>query len=261
MKLILVAEGETASVNIAKILLDKHPELERYIIRIPGSVLDIDKHYTELKKRRCDLLIVSSDHASKSGIPMLTCHAPGNWTANDLGGDRKTLSIAPALYLREGILELKRQKEKLGLKKYVVGLEVTHHSPTIDLPVIFVEVGSTKKEWSDMKACEAAAETIYRLFTKTPTNVSTYVGFGGGHYAPVFTRRVLEDNVAFGHICPKYQLDMVSEEVVIESLRYTKPLPKAAVIEWKGCSATQRQKLIDIFEQNGVTWIKDKELK
>ncbi len=261
MKLILVAEKEIASVNIVNVLLKKHPALERNIFRIPDSVLDIDKYYAKLKQKRCDFLIVASDHASESGIPMLTCHAPGNWTANDMGGKKRELSIAPAFYLRECILELKRQKERLGLKNYKVGLEVTHHSPTIDMPVIFVEVGSTEKQWRDMKACEAAAETIYKLFTKKATNVPVYVGFGGGHYAPTFTRRVFDKVLAFGHICPKYQLDKVSEQVILESFATTKPKPNAAVIEWNGCTASQRQKLIRIFDENDISWIKDKELK
>jgi len=261
MKLIILAEQNLASKNICKVLLKNHPELEKNIFKIKENVLDIDKHISFLKKKNCELLIVASSHKSSAGVNTLTCHAPGNWTSNDLGGQKEELSIAPALYLREALLELKKQQERLKLDNYQVSLEVTHHSPTIDIPVIFVEVGSSEKQWKDMKACRAISETIYKLATKEPAKVPIYVGFGGNHYAPTFTRRVIESRIAFGHLCPKYQLDKVSEEIILQSLSKTNPSPQSAVIEWKGTNAEQREKLIKIFERNGIKWVKDKELK
>lgn len=37
---------------------------------------------------------------------------------------------------------------------------------------------------------------------------------GGNHYAERFTRRALDENMAFGHIIPAYQFSVLSPEVL-----------------------------------------------
>jgi len=262
MKLIVLSEANTASKNICKVLLKKYPELEKHIFRITEDVIDLDNYESELERRNPEIIIVASSHKSEKGTNSLSCHATGNFHSNDLGGKSEKLSIAPALHLRTALLELKNQQSRLKLNKYEVTLEVTHHSPTIDLPVIFIEVGSNEKQWNDMKACEAAAEAIQCLMKRSPQRVPVAVGFGGSHYAPTFTRRVLESNIAFGHIFPRYALDEgIDERMVIETIENNLPTPNFAVIEWKGTNRTQRDELIEIFEKNRIHWKRDKDIK
>jgi D-aminoacyl-tRNA deacylase len=253
MKLIVVAKANMASANIGKVLREKYPDIE--IFEIKENVLDLDKHEKEFQKIKPELIIIASSHKSEAGVPLLTCHTTGNWASADLGGKPKSLSIAPALYMRQGILEFQELKaERKVLAKYEVGLEVTHHSPTIDFPVMFVEVGSTEKEWSDKYACEAAADVIYKLATEEPSKVEVTIGFGGGHYCPHFNKKVNE--IAFGHICPKHHADKLDENLILEAFNKTIPAPNFAAIEWKGLTGPQKKKIIDILEKNKITWKK-----
>jgi len=261
MKLIVIAKANTASVNIGKVLKKKYQDIpDSKVFEIPDNVLDLDKYEKEFQKLKPELIIVASSHRSEAGIPMLNCHAPGNWSSADLGGRTKTLSIAPALYIREGILEFKKLKEmRKELSSYEIGMEVTHHSPTLDFPVMFVEVGSSEKQWSDMKACEAAADVINKLCTDiTPEEHDqkplVAFGFGGGHYCPRFNQKL--DEFAFGHICPKHQADNLDEEMILQAYNKTIPTPDFAAIEWKGLTGPQKKKITDILDKNSIPWKK-----
>lgn len=122
--------------------------------------------------------------------------------------------------------------------------------------MIFVEVGSSEKQWNDLTACEAVADTIYHLLTKEPDIVPVAVGFGGPHYAPAFTRKLLKENIAFGHICPKYKIDNLDEELILQAFERTIPKPDFAFFDWKGLLSGQRNKIIEILDKNKIAWKK-----
>lgn len=254
MKIIIISKSNIASANIGKILKKKYPNVK--IFETDKGVLELDLLESEFRKLKAELIIVASSHKSEAGIPMLNCHTTGNWTSDDShGGKSKTLSIAPALYLRTGILEFKKLKEKNPkLKDYEIGMEVTHHGPTIPFPVMFVEVGSSEKQWNDLAACEAAADVIHKLTSETPEKITTAIGFGGGHYCPQFNKKLSE--IALGHICPKYAADDVDEETILQAYNKTIPKPDFALVEWKGLSGPQRKKIIDILDKNKIIWKK-----
>jgi D-aminoacyl-tRNA deacylase len=253
MKLIVVAKSNVASVNIGQVLQEKYPDIN--VFEIAGNVLDLDKHEKDFQKIRPELIIVASTHRSEAKVPMLNCHAPGNWASADLGGKPASLSIAPALYIRQGILEFQELKaERKVLAKYEIGMEVTHHSPTIDFPVMFVEVGSSENEWNDKNACEAAADVIYKLATEEPEKVEVAIGFGGGHYCPRFNKKLGE--IALGHICPKHNADNLDEGMILQAYNKTIPKPDYALVEWKGLSGPQKKNIINILEKNSITWKK-----
>jgi D-aminoacyl-tRNA deacylase len=251
MKLIIVAEKNLASVNISKFLKPASP---KQVFRIKDNVLDLDKYEKDLQKHSPELVVVPSTHKSEANVPMLNAHPTGNWSSdNSLGGKQRTLSIAPALYLASAVRALRDSKEELKLN-YEVGLEVTHHSPTIDLPVMFVEVGSSEKEWSDLQACEAVASVINKISAEEPEKLDVCIGFGGPHYAPQFTRRVLAGKFATGHICPKHHIDSLDEEMILQAISKTTPKPNFVALEWKGLKPEQRQKIISVLEKNKISW-------
>ena len=254
MKLVVVSKSNIASANIGKILKKKHRDVK--IFETDKGVLDLDSLESEFKNLKAELIIVASSHKSGVGIPMLNCHTTGNWTSdNSHGGTPRKLSIAPALYLRTGVLEFQKLKsERKELKSYEIGMEVTHHGPTIPFPVIFVEVGSTEKQWTDLSACEAAADVIHKLAAEEPEKVPVAIGFGGGHYCPQFNKKLSE--IALGHICPKYAADKIDEIMVLQAFSRTIPKPDSALIEWKGLTGPQRKKIIEILEKNKLSWKK-----
>ena len=170
MKYIVVSEANLASRNIGNFLgRPKAPKGVR-IIRTKNNVLDLESDLKNIKD--AEIVIVASTHKSEAKVPMLNAHFTGNFGEDvSHGGSARTLSIAPALYQRAAVLEYQKlQKINSKLKDYVVGIEATHHGPTLDLPILFVEVGSSEKEWNDLIACEAAAKVILKLVSEMPEN-------------------------------------------------------------------------------------------
>ncbi|MEA1925258.1 MAG: D-aminoacyl-tRNA deacylase [Candidatus Altiarchaeota archaeon] len=241
-KLILYSRKDLAGVNIKSILKDEYDV--RNLLAF-DDVLALES----LNRSQETLCIVASKHASKSGKPCLTCHPPGNYYSADYGGNPCELSYAPAFYLRKALQLLQEKQEREGIN-YEVSFESTHHGPTgLKQPVFFVEVGSTKKEWGDLRACSIAAEVINELLSYEPANGDkTAIGLGGGHYCPKFTR--IKD-YAIGHICPKHNLPYLDETMLEEMVSKTLPKPDVALIEWKGLGK-EKKRVTSLLENTGL---------
>jgi len=206
-------------------------------IELPDSAL-----YMEGLETSPSLVIVASRHSSKSGTPTLTCHTTGNFGKAEAGGNPRELGIAPALYLRQALLNLK-ENPPVG---YEISLEVTHHGPTaLPFPIMFVEVGSTEKEWEDMQACSFVAGVIEKLLNSPPTETPVAIGFGGGHYCRKFSK---VSDFALGHICPKYSMPHLDAEMLQQMITRTAPEPKAALVEKKGLGPDKRR-VLELLEE------------
>ncbi len=258
MKYIVISEANKASKNIGNFIFEKELPKDVNIIKSKNSVLELENDLKHIKS--AEIIIVASTHKSEAGVPMLNAHFTGNF-GDDIshGGTARALSIAPALYQRAAVLEYAKLKTtNPKLQTYQVGIEATHHGPTLDLPVLFVEVGSTEKEWGDLVACEAAAKVILKLvsadFGQKAEGIKIVVGFGGGHYCPQFTKKLFGEGFAFGHICPKYAADGLTEEVILQAINKTTPRPKKVLVEWKGLSGEHRKNIISTLEKNKIIW-------
>ncbi len=158
-----------------------------------------------------------SRHAGETGR-LLTAHVTGNFGPASYGG-------APGTLARAAPGAEKRVVEALAThapEGYDVGIECTHHGPTdVSVPSLFVELGSDEPQWADPDAARAVARAVLDLRgtgpelggegpdgdtggtdTETGTDIHPrhVIGFGGGHYAPRFTRIVRETEWAVGHI-------------------------------------------------------------
>ncbi|OYT54634.1 MAG: D-tyrosyl-tRNA(Tyr) deacylase [Candidatus Altiarchaeales archaeon ex4484_2] len=241
-KIILYSRKDMAGVNIKSILEDEYDV---------GNLVAFDDVLTleSLNRNPETLCIVASKHASKSGKPCLTCHSPGNYSTADYGGNPRELSYAPAFYLQKALQLLQEKQEREGIN-YEVSFESTHHGPTgLEQPVFFVEVGSTKKEWRDLRACSLAAEVINELLSYEPVKENkAAIGLGGGHYCRKFTR--IKD-YAIGHICPKHNLPYLDEVMLGQMVSKTLPQPDVALIEWKGLGK-EKKRVTGLLENTGL---------
>jgi len=251
MKIILYSNQDVAGKNIVKFLKNLK---NGKIFEIDGKIVDLKDLSSEIKEIDIDVIIVASKHKSESGIPTLCVHSPGNFNDAKLGGNEKELSIAPALYIKEAIIEFKKQKELKNLN-YDVTLEVTHHGPTLNFPIVFIEVGSKEEQWNDLNACEAAGNVIKALCEKDikKENVKVCIGIGGGHYGKKFTKILINEKFAFGHIMPKYNFN---EEMIEDMILKTVPKPEIALIEWNGLNSEQRNKAIKKLNEINFEWKK-----
>jgi D-aminoacyl-tRNA deacylase len=195
-------------------------------------------------------IIVASRHASESGKPTLTVHAPGDI-------EKRELAIASPPTIKSALRSLARMRDEFELA-YEVSLEATHHGPTkLNVPVTFVEVGSSQRQWRDEKAAEVAAYAIMEAATASIKGRQA-IGFGGPHYAPRHTDVVLRTEVCIGHIIPKYvDVDEGLVRLAVERMRGGAQL---FVLDWKGLDASARTKIMKIATELGATAIRGHEL-
>ncbi len=197
------------------------------------------------------LLVFVSRHSSISGIPTLSVHTPGNFGEAEVGGIARKVSISPASAMKEALLEMLRQKERLKLN-YKVSYECTHHGPSLDVPTMFVELGSSPLQWKDLKAAEAVAHSAMAAITRQ-SMYPAVLGAGGPHYNEKFTKMALNTNVAFGHIIPKYAIPEIDAEMLKQCIQKTVENVKSAVFDWKGMRGADKKRLITMLDEIGVS--------
>ncbi len=250
--IILFTSNNSASENIARMLIGKHGfvksgenEWKRGPVRLVDTraptVLDVPTDFQEP-------ILVLSTHKSRTPGKMLTAHVPGNWGDAGLGGEPRTLNVAPASRLKALIMELKKEGDRIG---WPVSLEADHHGPTCGTPIMFVEIGNGEEQWKDGDAADAVANAVVASL-KNDADYETVLGVGGGHYSKAFTRLVLETGFAVGHIAPKYAIDGIDEEMFRQAVeRNTERVVKVVILKDEA-SAPQRQKIIGFAEKLGL---------
>lgn len=193
-----------------------------------------------------------SRHRSESGIPSLTAHFTGNFTRDaSFGGSPNELSYTYPSILKEYLVRISENSRKL--EKYHVVLEATHHGPTsLKKPVVFVELGSTLEEWSDMEAAMIIAKTIMQTLQAEPSYIKIGIGFGGTHYSTKFTDYLLKSDVALGAVAPKYVLDDVDAQLVRQMIEKSVEKVTHAVLEWKGLGRS-KDRILDLVNASGLT--------
>ena len=193
-------------------------------------------------------------------MPCLTAHIPGNWNNAELGGEPYTLNIAHAVMLKILIQELDKSKRKARLE-WQLCLESDHHGPTCRIPIIFVEIGSSEKEWNNESAGMVVAEAVsnalaalekYKGTSSSMMQHKTAIGFGGGHYAKEFTKMVLEWDTTIGHICPKYSLDQLNEDMFKQAMDRNIGKADRIIILREGTNASQKKKLEEMADKFGL---------
>ena len=211
---------------------------------------NLDKEIEENLNIKPKQAIYISRHTSKSGAPTLTTHPIGNYAAAEFGGKAKTLIKSSPKLMTELLRIIKRNatQDKLYHK---VCFEVTHHGPYLDIPTLFVEVGSNKEEWLKKKPASIVAKSVldlllmYHYEDDIKGKIPVLIGVGGGHYAPRFTDVALEKKIAFGHMIPSYHIDSgnIDSEMFEKAINATpnvegvyfhrKALKKSIITEYK----------------------------
>ena len=258
--LIIASKRDPAAQNIARQLtrLKNFQETNTKNLFRAGEVflkhVETDGIYTD--KLDTDFLpeavIFASRHRSESNEPALTTHWTGNTTDRaDFGGKPKSLSPTDPRRLRSALLALDAARETMKLN-YAVTLEATHHGPTeLGIPTLFIEIGSTEKEWNDLEAGAAASEAIWKAATD-PANGKAAVGFGGGHYCNKHCNALRQDGYAFSHIFSKYFFEDYDRALVRMAFDQTMGECRTAIIDWKGIRGSERSVLLDDLKQMNV---------
>lgn len=258
--LIVIASENAASLNIKGALLSLVPRLEQQeaefwsspsfdMAQYQGRIIDI------VPSHDAECYIFASTHRSESAKPCFTAHTPGNYGAADMGGAPRTLNVASAARLSAAVHKMKELSNASSLK-WEVEVEVDHHGPSLARPVLFVEIGSSEREWGIEEAGMICAQGIIAAAQAAPL-AEAAVGFGGTHYCPKFTRTILA-GTPLGHIISGYSLerDGVSEEMVKQAVERNDCKIMRALLDWKGIKGARRAELVACLDAVGMKWEK-----
>lgn len=273
MILIIASKKDSASLNIKEQILNNYlfQETANTFNQSPLYTKKIGQHEVTLVTLSDEsvknqdlstdfpnttLIIFISRHSSKSGRPTLSVHAPGNFGDSELGGIPKKLSIAPAFAMQTALKALNLSKLKLKLN-YDVSYECTHHGPSIDIPTMFVELGSSPIQWADQNAARAVADATLDVISQfSVSSKSAVIGIGGTHYNQQFTKMALSDEALFGHMIPKYAVKLVDSEMLTQCIECTLEKVSHAVLDWKGIRSEDKPDLILALEKTGISFKK-----
>jgi len=196
------------------------------------------------KEINADVFIFASKHRSKENTPSFAVHPIGNWNKAEFGGKEKSLCPSSAILLKNMFVELNNLAKNSG---YELTMEATHHGPYVEKPAVFVEVGSTEKEWSGKENGKIIAETLINGLKNENQNYKTAIGIGGPHYCSNFNKIALRTGIAFSHICPKYMLDKLNEELIRQAIEKTREKTDFIVLDWKGLG-TEKQRIVEMLK-------------
>lgn len=207
------------------------------------------------------LIVFISRHSSASGTPTLSTHTPGNLAEAKLGGIPRNVSVSPANAMRDALKAMMRLKEEMQLD-YDVSYECTHHGPSLKVPTMFAELGSSINQWKDLKAGEVVAHATIEAVSKFSNfRTKAVIGIGGPHYNNKFTRIALKNDLAFGHMIPKYAIPNIDTKILKQCVEKTLERVELAVLDWKGIKGEHKPKLVEMLKKIGMPFRKVKHYK
>jgi len=197
------------------------------------------------------LVVFVSRHSGVAGIPTLSVHTPGNLTEEaKLGGLPRKVSVSPASAMKNTLLEMARLTREMSLN-YEVSYECTHHGPSLNVPTMFAELGSSPTQWKDLRAGEAVAHAAMAAVLKKSI-YPVVLGMGGPHYNKKFTEIALSTSKAFGHIIPKYATPRMNSDMIKQCVQRTLEKVESAVFDWKGMKGADRERLVAVLKRLGI---------
>ena len=257
MELLIAYRDDPAGYNMAK-FLSKDMDLEddifhgKYydLIIIPTPAISAD--WLE-EKYDYDGFVFLSKHAAESGVLALTCHSTGNFSDAKFGGNPKQIAIPHPDLQKKYLQTLKKNQSKFP--EFQITIEATHHGPTaLTKPTIFIEIGTTEKQWNDVSLCNSVASLVHQVMINSTTENPVAICFGGTHYPSKFTNELLEGKYALGTVVPKHALDSLDDELFSHILEQNKTA-KTVLLDWGGLGSN-KQKLLDFLESTELEVVK-----
>ena len=304
--LIAVNQQDVASTNQADILrglddwkslpsVEGHPTYGFQHVRmiyLPDGLLfedHLERRWHDATGELVSEIIFPSRHVAASGQASLTLHPIGvphlplgeHGQYGGYGGSPPPPSTRLAPWWK---LLLKRAPKDNRVDGFDVSLEVTHHGPSVGVPCLFIEVGSTEATWGHRGAADVLAHLIRDgLFSdaKSEWNSVDHEGqivlvtLGGGHYAPRANQLAALDGVWLGHMLATYALPFTRDEdgqihgtwkqSILGALSSTsKAFPGGDLVcsmDKKAFKGWQRQAIRDLLASENVPLLTTRQIK
>lgn len=257
MQLLIAYQSDPAGSNMASYMMqDMRKQGDIYhgknfdlvVISTPAISADwIEEKY------QYDSYVFLSKHASESGTLALTCHSTGNFSEAQFGGFPRQIAI-PHPHLQKSYMKHLWAKRN-NFPKFEITIEATHHGPTaLNKPALFIEIGTTQKEWNDKNLCESVAKIIVEEVCKEPEKHKVAICFGGTHYPQKFNKELIEGEFALGTVVPKHALDNLDDVLFSHILDRNKEA-KYALVDWRGLGKN-KQKVVNLIQNTDLEMIK-----
>lgn len=257
MELLVAYSEDPAGNNMAKFLsqkMEKDGEIFRgknYDLLIISSPA-IQADWLE-EKYDYDGFVFLSKHAAESGVLALTCHSTGNFSDAKFGGNPRQVAI-PHPDLQKKYLQ-KLWKNKSEFSKFQITIEATHHGPTaLSKPTIFIEIGTTQREWTNQSLCNSVAKYVDDILSEEIASYPMAICFGGTHYPEKFTNELLEGKFSLGTVLPKHALDDLDSDLFFHILDRNQNAT-ASLLDWTGLGKNKK-KILDLLDSTDLEVIK-----
>jgi D-aminoacyl-tRNA deacylase len=231
-------KGEKILIVIDPLLV---PEIRFKVPALPRPYpVDFD---ALAQKYDLEYITVASRHWAKSGKPSITAHPTGNFGKAMYGGRPRELQMTFPNGMRNIYLKLLESPPET----FQVSLEATHHSPTqFMVPMFFIEVGSREEQWRNIEVCEYLVGNILAGMDDREESPIA-IGFGGGHYCPLFSETILD--FSMGHMAAKYVIDLLTQELVLQMVQKSLN-PEYIILD--GLKGRLRKKVENLVEKTGL---------
>ncbi len=105
------------------------------------------------------------------------------------------------------------------------------------------------------------AKTIFRTVERF-RNISdeeekwrVALGIGGNHYCSSFNKIELEEDFALSHICAKYTLKSLNEEMLKQAIERTEERVEFVLLDWKGLGE-QKERVLKLLDELNIVYEK-----
>jgi D-aminoacyl-tRNA deacylase len=257
MELLVAYEKDPAGYNMAKFLsqqMEKDGDIFRGknfdLVIIPTPAISAD--WLE-EKYQYDGFVFLSKHAAQSGELALTCHSTGNFSDAQFGGNKRQVAI-PHPGLQKAYLQ-KLWKKRSDFSEFQITIEATHHGPTaLSKPALFIEIGTTEKQWNDESLCSSVAGLVLETMSEPIDPSPVAICFGGTHYPDKFTEEILHGTRSLGTVVPKHALEFLDRDLFLHILQRN-GAAKTALLDWAGLGP-HKQKVLDLLSTSSLEVVK-----
>lgn len=197
-----------------------------------------------------DSFVFLSRHAAESGVLALTCHSTGNFSEARFGGRDRQVAIPYPSLQKQYLCELYRNRDLFS--GFEITIEATHHGPTaLDRPCLFIEIGTTPRQWNDKGLCASVAGVV-RSVMEVPraADVPYAICVGGTHYSSKFTAELLHGRLGLGTVIPKHALEFLDRDLFDHVLQRNTGA-SAILLDWTGLGR-HKQRVADLARQSGL---------
>jgi D-aminoacyl-tRNA deacylase len=232
---------------------------ETYLVASKKEIVRVGSELDEAFGSSEASYVFISKHRAESGIPSLTAHFTGNFNTNDFGGNAREISVHDPVLLKNYLTTLFKMRSEIP-QKFQLTLEATHHGPTsLKRPVMFVELGSSEREWEDKESgfCVAKAlmQCLGAISGEEEKTTKCAIGLGGTHYPEKMNKLVIQNGVAPGIIVPKYALQYLNDEMLSQILLKSTRKIEIAALDMKGLGK-EKSRVIELANSFGLEILK-----